>query len=100
MTGDHYDKQGKVVPLMEWAKLMEDWDYRRIGLWKGKVYRVSTVWLGLDHNWGNGEPLIFETMVFKGKDSMDLDMERYSTLEQAQGGHKAMVAKWKRKEDR
>ena len=26
--------------------------------------RLSTVFLGLDHNWGNGLPLIFETMLF------------------------------------
>ena len=29
-------------------------------------YRISTVWLGLDHNHSpNGPPLIFETMVFR-----------------------------------
>lgn len=28
-------------------------------------YRISTVWLGLDYQYGNGPPLIFETMVFR-----------------------------------
>lgn len=28
-------------------------------------YRVSTVFLGIDHNWGEGPPLLFETMVFR-----------------------------------
>ena len=38
---------------------------------------VSTVFLGLDHNWGEGDPLLFETMVFGGKH--DEYCERYST---------------------
>lgn len=60
--------------------------------------RVSTVFLGLDHNYGNGLPLIFETMVFPSEgDSSDLDMDRYSTEEQALEGHKRMVEKWRKK---
>lgn len=59
--------------------------------------RVSTVWLGLDHQFGDGPPLIFETMVFPAESSMDLDCERYSTEEEAKAGHSAMVEKWIRK---
>src|SRR5258708_9494882 len=66
---------------------------------------VSTVFLVLDHNhWGggNGKPLIFETMVFSAKKSdtflgpvpSSLDMDRYSTEEEALAGHDAMVNKW------
>lgn len=50
---------------------------------------VSTVFLGLDHGW-NKEPLLFETMVFGGK--MDGVQNRYTTWEQAEEGHKKMVA--------
>lgn len=32
----------------------------------GKVL-VSTVFLGLDHSWTGGKPLLFETMIFGGK---------------------------------
>lgn len=59
-------------------------------------YWVSTVWLGLDHRWGKGQPLIFETMVFYQGES-DLDMQRYSTEAEAIVGHKALVKKWSRK---
>lgn len=38
---------------------------------------VSTIFLGLDHNWGDGPPLLFETLVFGGK--LDREMDRYST---------------------
>ncbi len=57
--------------------------------------RISTVFLGLNHNWGEGPPLIFETMVFPSEtEGNDLDMDRYSTEEQALEGHKEMVKKW------
>lgn len=51
--------------------------------------RISTVFLGSDHQYLDGPPLLFETMVFGGP--MDGEMERYTTLEQAEQGHKAMV---------
>ena len=82
---------------MEWAKQLKT--ERRVaettlenGNW------VSTVWLGLDHNFGmQGPPLIFETMVFpKEGEWGELDCRRYSTEEEALAGHEEMVEKWKR----
>lgn len=56
---------------------------------------VSTVWLGLNHQYGDGPPLIFETMVFPNqKDMGELDCDRYSTEAEALAGHAAMVDKW------
>lgn len=53
---------------------------------------VSTVFLGLDHNFADsGPPILFETMVFGGK--MDQESSRYSTWEEAEAGHRAMVMK-------
>ena len=96
----NFDKNGKEINYEEWGKLLEDKDYKIIKqetLPDGK--KVSTVWLGLDHNFGEGEPLIFETMVFSSEgDFSDVDVERYSTLEEAQKGHEEMVKKWSRKE--
>ena len=51
----------------------------------GKV-RVSTVFLGLDHNLDGGKPILFETMIFGGRH--DGYQERYSTWEEAEKGHK------------
>ena len=58
--------------------------------------RVSTVWLGLDHSFGfdGSPPCIFESMVFGPGSYADLDMNRYSTLEQAKAGHEEMVRRW------
>jgi hypothetical protein len=48
--------------------------------------RVSTVFLGLDHNhFGVGAPLLFETMVFGGEH--DGDAWRCSTWEEAEKQH-------------
>jgi len=53
--------------------------------------------MGLDHQYGEGPPLIFETMVFPSKDDMgELDMSRYSTEADAIAGHAAMVEKWQK----
>lgn len=56
-------------------------------------YRVSTVWLGIDHNiigrmLGEETPL-FETMIFRADDRnlQDLITRRYSTWDNAKYGH-------------
>lgn len=89
----YYDRKGQPIELMEWGGLLKDINYKRVGetdLPDGR--RVSTVWLGLDHGFGGGEPLIFETMVF-GRDSWsDLACERYATLAEAVAGHARIVA--------
>lgn len=60
-----------------------------------KKYWVSTVFLGLNYTWGDGEPTLFETMVFDRTEDPkswgDVDMERYSTKEDALKGHEKMV---------
>jgi hypothetical protein len=77
--------------LMEWGRWFEKVGADRIvaKTMVGEV-RVSTVFLGLDHNWDDGPPLLFETMVFGGK--YDNDMWRYSTWAQAEEGHAKAVA--------
>ena len=53
---------------------------------------VSTVFLGLDHRWfGDGPPLVFETMVFGGE--FDHEQERYGSWAAAEAGHKRWVKK-------
>lgn len=101
MTIEHMilDKSGP-TPVMvkatldEWAKWLNDGEGRIVG--KDDLssdVRVSTVCLGLDHSFGEGEPLWFETMVFGGP--LDQEQDRYSTWDEAVKGHEAMVAKAK-----
>ena len=58
---------------------------------------VSTVFLGLDHSFGVGEPVLWETMVF-GSKTMDHYCERYTSVEAAQRGHQAVIDRLMREE--
>jgi len=89
MSGRYYDVRGKPIDLDSWvAAFARQW---RLQDEAGEV-RVSTVYLGLDHNFSaEGPPLIFETMVFGGP--LDDEQERYSTQEQATEGHHRWVQK-------
>jgi hypothetical protein len=51
---------------------------------------VSTVFIGLDHSFREGPPVLFETLVFGGP--CDGEMSRYATWQEATIGHAVMVA--------
>ena len=74
--------------LMTWGLWMEHAD-RRVAHTVQLELSVSTVFLGLDHQYGDGPPLLFETMAFFNGQSEDQD--RYSTWEEAEKGHAEMV---------
>lgn len=94
--GNYFDKDGSLITLDEWAHKFEDFEYKSIGADVVGPWNVSTVWLGLDHSFGEpGGPLIFESMVFPDGEWSDVDMNRYATLEDAKAGHVALVEKWK-----
>lgn len=96
----HYimEKDGTIRPvsLLTWAKWFENVDNRRVAWEDIGDLHVSTVFLGLDHNWGlKGDPILFETMIFdKGGESVFC--ARYSTREQAIAGHQKAVRRLKR----
>ena len=76
--------------LLKWGRWFQTADRHVANDIIGGV-RVSTVFIGLDHIFDDGPPLIFETMVFGGP--LDQEMERYSTREQAAAGHAVMIAR-------
>lgn len=88
-------KDRKAVPadLMTWARMLESGESRNVANTMIGGIRVSTVFLGLDHSFGGGPPLLFETMVFGGP--LDQDQDRYTTWEQAEAGHAAMCKRVK-----
>lgn len=71
--------------LQGWARWYEKADRNVARDTVGDDTLVSTVFLGLDHNWGMGPPLLFETMIFGGPH--DQYQERCSTWEQAEAMH-------------
>ncbi len=88
-----YDKQGKPLTMLQAAKLMQDPKYKIIRQDTNGAYLVSTVWLGLDHRFGGiGDPMIFETMVFEGREvGLEVYTRRYTTEESAIEGHDTCV---------
>lgn len=105
MALGYYRRDGTAYPAgeeghLQWAHDFSDFKLKQVKRTTLKNGRfVSTVWLGLDHNYGDGPPLIFETMVFPGAGNMDeLDMRRYSTEEQALAGHEEICEKWRKLE--
>jgi len=56
-----------------------------------KPVLISTVFLGIDHNFGSGAPILFETMVFGGKHNGF--QQRYSTWREAVYGHEVVKKK-------
>ena len=79
--------------VLEWAKWFEtNGEARRVARTElpGGLGFVSTVFLGLDHSFGGGRPVLFETMSFIGDASEDY-FARYHTWAEAEAGHAATV---------
>lgn len=76
--------------LREWGDWFQDSrkdDRRRVAEDEIDGKRISTVFLGMDHNlYGKGHPLLFETMVFN-EEGHDIWMDRYPTWDQSEKGH-------------
>lgn len=96
MTGPQWyilvDREPIPVADREWY-LWRSEDFARCIVAKTKIddaVEVSTVFLGLDHNYGDGPPILFETMIFGGPH--DHWQDRYHTWTQAVAGHDQVVA--------
>jgi hypothetical protein len=93
-----YGPDGEPLTMREWSELfearteviqtqLESWCHKRTKV--GDV-EVSTVWLGLDHRFGDdGPPIIWETMTFGG--DRDGDQYRYATRGEAFDHHEVLV---------
>jgi hypothetical protein len=96
LTGEHWvtDENGEPVfepDLLTWARWFEKTENRRVAFDDlGELGQVSTVFLGLDHNWQRFfdplryRPVLWETMVFGGP--LDQNQVRYDSRQAAIGG--------------
>ncbi len=83
--GQLYILDGKTpVPLFDTTKWGLKVD-KIIGKDQFGSVSVSTVFLGMDHSFGGGSPVLFETMIFGGEH--DQYQERYCTWDEAEKGH-------------
>jgi hypothetical protein len=81
--------------LHEWATFIENRlpnNYKHVGDDIVDGHRISTVFLGLCHNFDpfDKTPIVFETMVFQS-DRRDIYLERYSTWQEAEAGHQRAI---------
>lgn len=91
----HYvlDKDGNSVlepDLLTWARWLETSDrklaYDEIRVPGHPNTRVSTVFLGIDHAFGSGPPVLWETMVFAKEGWSETRQRRYSSKAAAGSG--------------
>jgi len=92
----HYILKNKRVyeaDLLTWARWLDDHRKdRRVAKTKVGRKEVSTVFIGLDHNFHGKRLHIFETMIFPDGDTY----ERYATWGEAKKGHDRAVKSLKK----
>lgn len=86
-------REVREVDLFEWAEWFGVAD-RQIALTEiAPGIEVSTVFLGLDHGFGQSDrPVLFETMTFNDYGDINGGFGRWCTYEEAEAGHAACVA--------
>lgn len=90
---DHYylkeDRTYEPCDLMTWANQFQNIN-RHVAEDFVNHKRISTVWLGMDHNDFGGNPHLFETMIFN-ENGEDIYCDRYSTWQEAEEGHEKAI---------
>jgi hypothetical protein len=67
-----------MADLDTWCKWIEKAE-RHVGDEKVGPYRISTVFLGLDHNYHDyGQPILWETMIFRSPADENDELDQYS----------------------
>ena len=94
MIGEKYilDENGEPVlcdDLMSWGGWYVTADKRRVAANRINGIYISTVFLGLDHAFDDGPPVLWETMIFGG--SQDQETWRYTSREAAARNHAAIL---------
>ncbi len=77
--------------LAEFAKSMQEDENRIVAQATINEMQVSAVFVGIDQNWGDGDPLLFETVVFGLPDDLQPRWS-FSTWDEAMEIHNLLVA--------
>ncbi len=78
------------INLTEWARWFQAND-RHVAKDTVNGFFVSTVFLGLDHSFGEGPPVLWETMIFAPDNWTGLEQWRYTSRADALAGHARAV---------
>lgn len=87
------DKKAVPCPdLYEWARWIDKRSNKVVANDVVNRFRISTVFLGIDHGFDDGAtPVLFETMIFPEDSWEDLFCQRYTTYHEAEATHKRVV---------
>ncbi len=96
------DDDGKPRPIddrAQWSKWFGNIENRRVAFTELKQYWISTVFLGLNHAFDGGAPILWETCVFKKKTKgakydETVEMKRYTSKNLALSNHERMVKRY------
>lgn len=88
----YYDMDGRPISPEEAGILLRDMARRHVAIDVVDGVEVSTVGMVVNHQYGPGPPVIFETMTFADDPEFDGWSRRYSTREQAELGHEQVCA--------
>lgn len=87
LDNDRNPVKTSIDKYIEWEK--GNPDARKLRRDEVGESRISTVFLGLDHSWGDEPPVLWETLVMGG-DNSDY-MERYTSEADAIAGHNSIL---------
>lgn len=80
----------EVNDILEWARWIEKNENKVIKQTNlPNNILVSTVFLGINHAFMDGPPILFETMIFGGEHNQY--QNRYATYEEAEKGHEEAI---------
>lgn len=83
---DYYDRD--LQPMDDFSDKKTEWGGRRVLQTIEGDYRISTVWLSLDHAYDRGTPIVFETLIWDGKgDGEEVAGARHRSEEAAARWH-------------
>jgi hypothetical protein len=92
----YYDRKGKPISQEEFIARWRPEKEQIVARFQDARILISTVWLGIDHQFGIGRPILFETMIFiEDKDSIEPIFDRlqwrWHTEEEAKEAHDIIV---------
>lgn len=86
-----FNRDGEPITVAEADRLLGDRSYVVLAIDQVGDCDVSTVWLGFDHSFGEGDrPLLFESLVLSDG-PLGGFRRRFSTEQEALAGHQAMI---------
>jgi hypothetical protein len=91
----YWDRDGKVIadndilPVFKKWELLRDSEYCVIReTCTPFAELIATKWIGIEHGWNEGKPLIFETILFKPRGESGEEFRMfYATEAEAEAGH-------------